>query len=107
LILWIGVPVMALWGIATPSLQAIMTRLVDATEQGRLQGSLASLQGMASLIGPTLFTQIFAASISPRADWKLLPGLAFLAAALIILVAMVLAWRTTQPPRLVSATDAV
>jgi MFS transporter, DHA1 family, tetracycline resistance protein len=107
LILWIGVPVMAVWGIATPSLQAIMTRLVDPTEQGRLQGSLASLQGMASLIGPTLFTQIFAASISTHTDWKLLPGAAFLASALLVLVAVVLAWRTTQPPRLISATDTV
>ncbi len=107
LILWIGVPVMALWGIATPSLQAIMTRLVDATEQGRLQGSLASLQGMASLIGPTLFTQIFAASISTRSEWKVLPGAAFLASALLVVVAMVLAWRTTQPPRLMSASDTV
>ena len=104
---WIGVPVMALWGIATPSLQAIMTRLVEPTEQGRLQGSLASLQGLASLIGPALFTQIFAASVSTRADWKQLSGVAFLAAALIVLVAMLLAWRTTQPPRLVSAADPV
>jgi MFS transporter, DHA1 family, tetracycline resistance protein len=107
LILWIGVPVMAVWGIATPSLQAIMTRLVDPTEQGRLQGSLSSLQGMASLIGPTLFTQIFAASVSTNTEWKLLPGAAFLASALLVLVAMVMAWRTTQPPRLVSATDPV
>jgi DHA1 family tetracycline resistance protein-like MFS transporter len=107
LILWIGVPVMAVWGIATPSLQAIMTRLVDPTEQGRLQGSLSSLQGMASLIGPTLFTQIFAASVSTHSEWKLLPGAAFLASALLVLVAMVMAWRTTQPPRLVSAADPV
>jgi len=105
LILWIGVPVMALWGIATPSLQAIMTRLVDPTEQGRLQGALASIQGMASLIGPALFTQIFAASISTHSEWKLLPGAAFLASTLLVLVAMVLAWRTTQPPRLLSVTD--
>jgi DHA1 family tetracycline resistance protein-like MFS transporter len=107
LIMWIGVPVMALWGIATPSLQAIMTRLVDSTEQGRLQGSLASLQGMASLLGPTLFTQIFAASVSTHSSWKLLPGSAFLASALLVLVAMVMAWRTTQPPQLISATDPV
>jgi MFS transporter, DHA1 family, tetracycline resistance protein len=105
LILWIGVPVMALWGIATPSVQAIMTRLVDPTEQGRLQGSLASIQGMASLIGPALFTQIFAASISTHGEWKLLPGAAFLASTLLVLVAMVLAWRATQPPRLRSVTD--
>ena len=44
-IFWIGVPVMALWGIATPSLQTIMTGLVSPTEQGRLQGALASLVG--------------------------------------------------------------
>ncbi|MGO9945771.1 MAG: TCR/Tet family MFS transporter [Steroidobacteraceae bacterium] len=106
-ILWIGVPVMALWGIATPSLQAIMTRLVEPTEQGRLQGSLASLQGMASLIGPTLFTQIFAASVGAHSNWKLLPGTAFLASALLVLLAMVMAWRATQPPRLVSAPDPV
>jgi DHA1 family tetracycline resistance protein-like MFS transporter len=98
-IFWIGVPVMALWGIATPSLQALMTRLVEPTEQGRLQGALASLTGMASLLGPTLFTQIFAASVGTRADGKILPGAAFLAAAAIVVVAMVLAWRTTRPPQ--------
>jgi hypothetical protein len=62
---------------------------------------------MASLIGPALFTQIFAASISTHAEWKLLPGAAFLASTLLVLVAMVLAWRATQPPPLVSATDRV
>jgi MFS transporter, DHA1 family, tetracycline resistance protein len=101
----IGVPVMALWGIATPSMQAIMTRLVDPTQQGRLQGSLASLTGMASLIGPTLFTQIFAASVSTSTDWKLSPGAAFLTAALLVFVAMVLAWRTTQSQKLTPAVD--
>ena len=102
---WIGVPVMALWGIATPSLQALMTRLVDATEQGRLQGSLASLQGLASLIGPTMFTQIFAAFISTRAAFKV-PGAPFLLAALLLITAMLLAWRTTRPSPIVAATEA-
>jgi DHA1 family tetracycline resistance protein-like MFS transporter len=95
-IFWIGVPVMALWGIATPSLQTLMTRLVDATEQGRLQGALASLVGLASLIGPIVFTQTFATFISTRADWGL-PGAPFLLAAALIIGAMLLAWRTTQP----------
>ena len=96
-IFWIGVPVMALWGIATPSLQTIMTSLVDATEQGRLQGALASLMGLASLIGPLVFTQTFAVFISTAADWGL-PGAPFLLAAVLIAGAMLLAWRTTQPP---------
>lgn len=103
---WIGVPVMAVWGIATPSLQAIMTRLVDPTQQGRLQGALASLTGLASLIGPTLFTQIFAASVSTGTDWKIMPGAAFLTSALIVMVAMVLAWHTTHSHALAAAAAA-
>ena len=72
-----------------------MTRSVDATEQGRLQGALASLVGLASLIGPTAFTQIFAISISTRADWSI-PGAPFFLAAILVLAAMMLAWRTTR-----------
>ena len=101
---WIGVPVMALWGIATPSLQAIMTGLVGPTEQGRLQGALACLTGLASLLGPTAFTQTFAAFISTRADWQL-PGAPFLLAAALVLIAMLLAWRTTRPSRVPAVTE--
>src|SRR3979490_380644 len=92
-IFWIGVPVMALWGIATPSLQTIMTRLVDPTEQGRLQGALGHMVGMASLIGPTVFTQTFATFIGSGTDWNL-PGAPFLLAAVLVFVAMLLTWRT-------------
>ena len=95
-IFWIGVPVMALWGIATPSLQTIMTRLVDVTEQGRLQGALASLTGLASLIGPTVFTQTFATVVGTRAEWAL-PGMPFLLAAALVFAAMLMAWRKTRP----------
>jgi DHA1 family tetracycline resistance protein-like MFS transporter len=103
-IFWIGVPVMALWGVATPSLQTIMTRLVEPTEQGRLQGALASLVGLASLIGPTVFSEIFAASISTRADLGL-PGAPYILAALLIFAAMLLAWRTTQRLGVGAATE--
>jgi MFS transporter, DHA1 family, tetracycline resistance protein len=103
-IFWIGVPIMALWGIATPSLQTIMTRSVDATEQGRLQGALASLVGLASLIGPVVFTQTFAVFIGAHANWGL-PGAPFLLAAALIFGAMLLAWRTTQPLAAAAATE--
>jgi DHA1 family tetracycline resistance protein-like MFS transporter len=93
---WIGVPVMSLWGIATPALQTIMTRCVTSTEQGRLQGSLASLTGLASLIGPTVFTETFAASISVTASWHV-PGAPFYLAAGLLLVSMWLAYRAMQP----------
>ena len=96
---WIGVPVMALWGIATPSLQSIMTHLVDSTEQGRLQGALASLTGMASLVGPILFTQVFAAGSEVSGGGKALSGAPFLVSAVLVFVAMAMAWRTTRPFR--------
>ena len=86
-VFWIGVPVMALWGIATPSLQTIMTTCVTPTEQGRLQGALASLQGLASLIGPVVFTETFAAAISDNSAWHL-PGAPFFLAAALRLGAM-------------------
>lgn len=104
-ILWLGVPVMALWGIATPSMQTLMTRLVDATEQGQLQGALASLIGFASLIGPTVFTQIFAVSIDSRSGWHL-PGAPFFLASALVIAAMLVAWRTTRPPKMRAAAEA-
>ena len=103
-IFWIGVPVMALWAIATPSLQTIMTRLVDPTEQGRLQGALASLVGLGSLIGPTMFTQTFAAFISTRADLGL-PGAPFLLAAALVIAATYVGWRATLPLAIPAATE--
>ena len=101
---WIGVPVMALWGIATPSLQTLMTRLVDATEQGRLQGALASLMGLASLIGPTVFTQTFSVFIGEHAALGL-PGAPFVLAAVLVVASVLLAWRTTQPPPTAAVTE--
>jgi MFS transporter, DHA1 family, tetracycline resistance protein len=103
---WFGIPIMALWGIATPSLQAVMTGLVAPTEQGRLQGALASLTGLASLIGPTLFTAIFAASISgPAANWRTLPGMPFFMSSALVLVAMIIAWRATRSMALAPAAN--
>jgi DHA1 family tetracycline resistance protein-like MFS transporter len=80
-----------------------MTRLVDVTEQGRLQGALASLTGLASLIGPTVFTQTFAIVVSTHADWAL-PSAPFLLAGALVFVAMVLAWRCTRSLEIIVPT---
>jgi MFS transporter, DHA1 family, tetracycline resistance protein len=91
----VGVPIMSLWGLTGPSVQALMTRRVSESEQGRLQGANASMQAIAGLIGPGLFTQIFAMFIGPRASWHL-PGAPFLLAALLLLAAMLVGWRATR-----------
>jgi MFS transporter, DHA1 family, tetracycline resistance protein len=92
----IGIPVMALWGLFGPAAQGMMTRRVGPTEQGQLQGALNGVRGITGLIGPSLFTQTFAAFIDSQRDWQL-PGAPFLLASLLLAVAAALAWRITRP----------
>jgi len=91
----IGVPLLALWGLAGPATQALMTRQVDPTEQGRLQGAVSSLASLAGIFGPALFTQIFALFISDHAPVHL-PGAPFLLSSMLLMVAFVLAWNVTR-----------
>jgi DHA1 family tetracycline resistance protein-like MFS transporter len=87
---WLSIPVTSSWGFAGPSLQSLMSRRVSASEQGQLQGASGSLQGIASLVGPVLFTAIFAYAIGPGRTFGL-PGAAFLAAAVLLATALALA----------------
>lgn len=91
----LGIPLMALWGLANPPIQAIMTHEVDPTEQGRLQGAVTSLGSFAGIFGPYLFAQIFASSIAPDARIHL-PGLAFMVAAALLLIGTIIAVRVTR-----------
>lgn len=92
----LGIPIMAFWGLAGPAMQALMTRRVSLSEQGQLQGAIASLTGIAGLVGPSLFTQTFALFIGAQADWHL-PGAPFLLASLLLLLGATIAWRSTKP----------
>jgi DHA1 family tetracycline resistance protein-like MFS transporter len=94
---WAGIPVMALWGIAGAAYMGLMSRLVSASEQGQLQGANSSILALAGLIGPGLFTQVFAHAIAPGAGWQL-PGAPFLLAAAMLVAAMALAWWVTRAP---------
>ena len=90
---WAAMPVIALWGFIGPSAQGLMTRLVLPDQQGRLQGAGASLMGIASLIGPSLFAGSFALGIAPRLG-AILPGAPFLLAAALLAAGMGVAART-------------
>lgn len=89
---WLALPVFTLWDLSGPALQGLATRRVGPEEQGRLQGALGSLQGIAGLVGPGLFAGVFAAAIGPAA-WLGLPGLPFLLAAALLVAALPIAWR--------------
>jgi DHA1 family tetracycline resistance protein-like MFS transporter len=78
--LWAALPVFALMGLFQPGLQALMTARVGPDEQGKLQGANASMVGIAGLIGPIMFTHVFAYFIAADRAWKL-PGAPFFVAA--------------------------
>jgi DHA1 family tetracycline resistance protein-like MFS transporter len=92
---WAGIPLLALWGLASPSLLALMSRRVGPSEQGRLQGANASLMGVANMLGPGLFTQAFALAIGETTVWHL-PGLGYLLAALLVAIAALVAAYATR-----------
>src|SRR5437773_1398204 len=60
-----------------PALQGLMTLRVGPSEQGALQAIHGSLMGLTGVIGPTLFTLIFAFFIGSQAPVNL-PGAPFL-----------------------------
>jgi DHA1 family tetracycline resistance protein-like MFS transporter len=89
-----GVPMLSLWGMAGPPLQALMTQQVDPSEQGRLQGAITSLASLAGIVGPYLFAQVFAFSIAPGSPG--LPGAAFVLAAVLLAAGAAVAWRYSR-----------
>ena len=95
---WVGIPVMAVWGVAGAATQSLMTRLVAADQQGQLQGATSSVQSVSQLVGPFLFTLTFAYFIGPQAPLKL-PGAPFLLAAALLLLALGVAARTLAVAR--------
>src|SRR5256885_14180484 len=84
------IPLIALWGIAAPAIQSLMSRNVDHSAQGKLQGAINSLRAITGMAGPILFTQVFASAISPRSSPHL-PGAPYLLAALLLFSSLLLA----------------
>jgi DHA1 family tetracycline resistance protein-like MFS transporter len=89
-----GIAVASLYGLTYPSLQALATGMVEPTEQGRLQGALASIMGIAGVIAPIVFTQVFALAIGSYRNLGL-PGAPYLLAGLLTLVALMVGGRAT------------
>jgi MFS transporter, DHA1 family, tetracycline resistance protein len=86
----VGIPLLAIWGLAGPAFQALMSRRVEQSAQGRLQGALASMSGITGMIGPLLFTQIFAFGISSKSLH--LPGAAFWTSAVLLCAGLLVAF---------------
>jgi len=89
---WLGLPISALWAVAQPAAQALMTREVGADAQGRLQGALMSLVSLIGIVAPLAYASTFGFFIGKRAPMHM-PGAAFFLAAIVLGVAWVIAIR--------------
>jgi len=101
----VGIPVWAFFGLTSPSLQGLMSRLVGSYEQGRLQGALASVHAIGSLAAPVLFTQTFAAAVGALAELRL-PGAPFLLGSALLLTALAFASRSRGPAQVAAGSAA-
>lgn len=99
---WLGLPIFALMGLVQPGYQGIMSRRVAPNEQGRLQGANAGIMAVAGIVGPMLFTGIFAWSIRGPAV-GLGPGTAVYLAAAFLVLALFLAMGSRRASRVVPA----
>jgi MFS transporter, DHA1 family, tetracycline resistance protein len=98
-----GIAVAAFSGLAYPSLNALMSQRVEPDAQGELQGAVASLFSLSSIIGPPLMTQLFGYFTGRSAPFEL-PGAAFVLAAALTLASLMLFLRAcparaTEPAR--------
>jgi MFS transporter, DHA1 family, tetracycline resistance protein len=92
---WVVVPIAAFWGLAGPAAQAIMTKHISPHEQGRLQGAIGSLNSVAGIIGPSMFTRTFASvAVATTPAWY--AGATFWLSSALVGVAGLIAWVSTR-----------
>jgi DHA1 family tetracycline resistance protein-like MFS transporter len=91
-----AIPFIALWGVAGPAMQSMMSQRVDPSSQGKLQGAINSIRALTGMAGPLIFTQIFAAAISVTAEVHLPGAPYYLAAGFLIAAIGVAAWVTGE-----------
>ena len=101
---FLSIPVMMMWTVSTPAAQGMMTRRVGESEQGELQGAISSLCSLAWILGPGLFTYIFAYFIDQKNGWNF-PGAPWYLGAFLLFVAMILATRIPRLPAVAGSGD--
>lgn len=82
----------SLTGISGPAIQGFVSRSVSPSEQGTIQGALASLASLTGVIAPLLGTQLFSYFTGPSAPF-FMPGAPFAAGTVFAVLALVLVVR--------------
>ncbi|MFN7399065.1 MAG: TCR/Tet family MFS transporter [Sandaracinobacter sp.] len=86
---YVALTVGALGGLTVPALQALMTQQATPETQGELQGALATIAAATVIVGPILFSQLFAFVTGTDAPIYA-PGAPFLLSALLAGMALAL-----------------
>jgi DHA1 family tetracycline resistance protein-like MFS transporter len=84
-------------GLAYPSMNAIMSKQAPPDQQGELQGGVASMMSLTTIIGPLLMTQTLGHFSAPNAPIYF-PGAAFLLATGLALISLALILRGAKAP---------
>jgi DHA1 family tetracycline resistance protein-like MFS transporter len=91
-------------GVASPAINALMSRELGPERQGELQGGMASVMGLSSIVGPFVLTQALAYFSGPEAP-VFFPGAAFVVAAGLGVVSFVMLARGgSTTPEVVTGT---
>src|SRR6516164_3437664 len=83
-----AIPLLAFGGIGLPALRSLQTKAVDRERQGELQGVTASLASLAAILGPLVFSWIYALSRPGWNGFVWIAGLAIYALALPVVLAL-------------------
>jgi len=79
-----------LGGIAGPALQGIISGQVRTSEQGELQGGLASIMSVTSIVGPLMMNYLFS-FFSGESAPLYFPGMPYLTGSIFMIIAALLA----------------
>jgi len=95
IVLYAGLTVGTLSGFIMPSVQVLMSAATPPDSQGELQGAVSSALALTMIIGPVVFTQIFAAFTEPD-PVRDFPGAAYLVGSIVNLAALVVFLAATR-----------
>lgn len=98
MLVYVGIAVSACQGLVFPCLQGLMSAEMPPSEQGELQGAVASIQSLSAIIGPPLMTTVFARFSAPEATIYQ-PGAPFVVSLFFVGVTAVLFFRAMASRR--------
>lgn len=84
-----------LGGIASPTLQGVVSNQVADNEQGELQGAMTALISLSAIIGPLLMTNLFYFFTQDKAPFQF-PGMPFLVGALLVFISFFLSIKSLR-----------